>query len=134
MPRIGSMPVGNLARGGIAGPGIALRNPPGRSTNLTYNSITTRGTGNPAINRNLAYNTTNFVRTGASNNYLGPIISGGGYGYGNRGYGYGYGNRGYGYGYGNRGYGYGNINPQYTLVYMPGFGWVLVPIQYFRGY
>jgi hypothetical protein len=116
MPRLGSAPAGNFARGSIGSPGIALRNPPARSTNLTYNSATTGGAANPFINRNLAYNTTNFIRPGARNNYVGPIIYGSGYGYGNR------------------GYGYGNINPQYTLVYMPGYGWVLVPIQYFRGY
>jgi hypothetical protein len=120
MPRLGSVPAGSFARGSIGSPGIALRNPPARSTNLTYNSITHRGAANPFINRSLAYNTTNFIRPGARNNDLGPIISGG--------------SGGYGYGYGNRGYGYRNVNPQYTLVSMPGFGWVLVPIQYFRGY
>jgi hypothetical protein len=52
--------------------------------------------------------------------------SGNGYG---GGYGNGYG--GYGNGYGHRGY--GNGSARYVMVYIPGWGWVLVPIQALRG-
>jgi hypothetical protein len=53
---------------------------------------------------------------------------------GNGSYGYGYGNGGYGYG--NRGYGYGGgygyRNSGYVRAYIPGDGWVLVPIRAIR--
>ena len=79
-------------------------------------------TGN-AITGNLSVNRTNFG------------IGNGAYGYGNGGYGYGhrgysYGNGGYGYGYGSGRYGYRNSN--LVEVYLPGVGWVLVPIQAIR--
>jgi hypothetical protein len=47
------------------------------------------------------------------------------YGYGNGGYGYG--NRGYGY----RG-GHGYRHSRYVSAYVPGMGWVLVPIRAIR--
>jgi hypothetical protein len=55
-------------------------------------------------------------------NFFGPNF----YGLGNRGYG-GLGGYGYGYGSGRRGFGYGI--PRFILVYIPGFGWMLVPIR-----
>ena len=54
--------------------------------------------------------------------------------YGN-GYGYRYGNGGYGYGNGLSGYGgYGYRNSNLVQVYLPGVGWVLVPIRAIRAY
>jgi hypothetical protein len=44
--------------------------------------------------------------------------------------GYGYGNGGYGYG--NRGYGYGHRHSGYVRAFVPGDGWVLVPIRAIR--
>jgi hypothetical protein len=52
-------------------------------------------------------------------------------GYGNLAYGNGYG----GYGYGNRGYGsggYGYRNSMYVRAYIPGIGWVMVPLRAIR--
>jgi len=78
----------------------------------------------------------NFFASGNGNSGYGNS----GYGYGNSGYGnsnsgYGYGNGGNGYGNGGGGYGtYGNRNPNYVMVYLPGIGWALVPIQAIRGY
>jgi hypothetical protein len=55
-----------------------------------------------------------------------------GTGYGN--FGYGYGNSGAGYGYGGSGFGaFGNGNSPYVMVYLPGVGWVMVPIRAIRG-
>ena len=61
-------------------------------------------------------------------NYWGSSFLGSGYG--NRGFGYG----NNGYGYGNSGYGgYGNGNGPLVMVYLPGVGWVLVPLRAIRG-
>jgi len=61
---------------------------------------------------------------------FGPSFSGSGWYYGN-----GYGNRGYGYGNGGYGFGgYGYRSPGYVMVYLPGVGWVLVPIRAIRTY
>jgi hypothetical protein len=49
-----------------------------------------------------------------------------GYGYGRNGYGYGGWDNGYGSGYGWSGYGLGN--GPYVWIFMPGLGWVYVPI------
>ena len=55
-----------------------------------------------------------------------------GTGYGN--FGFGYGNSGYGYGNGGSGFGaFGNGNSPYVMVYLPGVGWVMVPIRAIRG-
>jgi hypothetical protein len=54
-------------------------------------------------------------------------------GFGNSGYGYGNG----GYGYGNRGNsygGYGYPNSRYVMAFVPGVGWVRVPIWAIRRY
>jgi hypothetical protein len=53
---------------------------------------------------------------------------------GYRGSGYGYGNAGYGFGNGGYGYGggYGYRNSRYVRAYIPGVGWVLVPIRAIR--
>lgn len=61
----------------------------------------------------------NLYGSGAGNSGYGS----GGYGFGNGGYG-----NGGGYGYGNGG------NARYVMVYIPGFGWVLAPIQALRGF
>ena len=54
-----------------------------------------------------------------------------GTGNGNRGYGNGYGGYGYGNGYGNQMY--GNGSGIYVLVYVPGLGWVLMPLSMVMG-
>jgi hypothetical protein len=73
----------------------------------------------------------NFFGSGNGNSVYGNGNSG--YGFGNSGYGYGNGGNGYGYGGGGYGGGYGNGNSGYVSVYLPGFGWVLVPIRAIRG-
>jgi len=88
-----------------------LNNAPGFSgLNRFNNSVTSNRNVNPSYGFNYG------------NGY-------GGYGNSYGGYGNGYG--GYGYGYGNRGYGNGLAG--YVRVYIPGLGWVLVPIQALRG-
>ena len=86
-----------------------------------------------SVNGNLSLNggTSRFggsgIRTHGSNffgsNYANSRYGNGGYGYGNGGYGYGNG----GYGYGGYGYANGYRNSNLVRVYLPGFGWVLVP-------
>ena len=66
-------------------------------------------------------------------NFFGSGLGNSSYGYGNSGYGYG----GNGYGFGGGGYGgggFGNGNSVYVSVYLPGVGWVLVPIWAIRGF
>jgi hypothetical protein len=92
--------------GGPNNPRLNLNNAQGFSgVNRFNNSVTS----NRNVNRSYGSNSYGF-------NY--------GTGYG--GYGNGYG----GYGYGNRGYGNGMAG--YVRVYVPGLGWVLVPIQALR--
>jgi hypothetical protein len=62
------------------------------------------------------------------NNAYGTNIYGLGPGYGGFGYGYGAGYRGYGY----RRYGNGLLS-MFRWVYIPGIGWVLMPITAFGG-
>ncbi len=72
------------------------------------------------------------IRTFGSN-FFGSANGNSGFGYGNSGYGYG--NAGYGYGNGGSGFGrYGNGNSGYVMVYLPGVGWVMVPIRAIRGF
>jgi hypothetical protein len=76
--------------------------------------------------------------SGRRSSILGSTYGNGGLGYGNGGYGYGSGGNGYGnggYGYGGSGYGngYGGYgNGRYVMAYVPGIGWVLVPIRALR--
>ncbi len=89
-----------------------------------------KGRRNSSINENLSLNNGGagggFGLSGIRN--FGSNVFGSG-GYGNSGYGYGnrgYGNRGYGYG------GYGNRNSRYVMAYIPGVGWVMIPIRAIR--
>ena len=110
------------------------------------------GATNP-INGNFSLNTSPFGNGSAlgsgygtqairplGSNFFGSGVGNSRYGYGNSGYGFGnsgYGYGGNGYGYGGGGYGgsgYGNGNSVYVSVYLPGVGWVLVPIWAIRGF
>jgi len=129
-----------MAQSGVNNSGRNLNNrqlPTPNSTGnsrLSANNANNGLTGlNSAANGNMGsrgYNFwgSNFLGSGYGNRGLGYGYGNSGYGYGNGGYGYG--NRGYGYG--NGGYGYGNGGP-YVMVYLPGVGWVLVPLRAIRG-
>jgi hypothetical protein len=84
----------------------------GGNSSLNNGAIGTGGLGSAGI-RNF---NSNFFGLGGNGNS--------GYGYGNGGYGYG--NRGYGYG------GYGYPNSRYVMAFVPGVGWVRVPIWAIR--
>jgi hypothetical protein len=100
---------------------------PGASNNSRLNSNSTQGFSGVNGPNNSVSSNRNVNRSYGFNSSGGFGGGYGGYGYG--GYGNGYG--GYGYGYGNRGYGNGLAG--YVRVYIPGLGWVLVPIQALRG-
>jgi hypothetical protein len=112
------------------------------------NRISARGAGRafsgPGVAQNFGANSNRFRN---NFNNLNNSVSGsfgfnnGANGFGGRGYrginswgsnsfGLGYG--GGGYGYGNRGYGYGN--GRYVMAYVPGIGWVMVPLRAIRMY
>jgi hypothetical protein len=94
------------------------------------------GTGNVGpmtnpINRSFSLNTGNGGSVSPAIRPLGSNF----FGSGNANSSYGYGNSGYGYGNGGGGYGMnGNRYPGFVMVYLPGIGWALVPIQALRGF
>jgi hypothetical protein len=113
-PGAGSGSGTQLARNG------ALNSRPNLNSNQTFAQPNTLNNGMPGNGA--------FGSQGLGN--FGPSFLGSGGYYGN-----GYGNRGYGYGNGGYGYGgYGYRNPGYVMVYLPGVGWVLVPIRAIRRY
>jgi len=116
-----SNPNTRIAPGGLNNSRLNLNNTQGFSgVNSSNNSVSS----NRNVNR--SYGGSGYG--GYGNSYGGNGYGGYGNGYG----GYGYGGYGYGgYGYGNRGY--GNGLGGYVRVYIPGLGWVLVPIQALRG-
>jgi hypothetical protein len=117
-----------LNRGnGMAGNGQALARS-NRNGNNLQNTNPSGDQGNLTFNRNYG-----LLNGGGLGYGYGGFGSGG---YGNGGYGYGNGNgnvygNGYGggYGYGGNGYGRGG---QLVPVYIPGFGWVYVPMRVLR--
>jgi hypothetical protein len=74
-----------------------------------------------AVNRNNVYSSGGYGLGLGVGGFGGP----GGYGFGG---GYGYG----GYGRGGYGYGGGYGMPGFRLVFIPGLGWVLVPVRALR--
>jgi hypothetical protein len=111
----------------------------GRATNPINGNFSLNT--NPAANGTLGNNgTSSSAIRPLGSNFFGSVSGNSGYGYGNSGNGYG--NSGYGNGYGGGGYGYGGGggyggygygNSGYVSVYLPGFGWVWVPIRAIRG-
>jgi hypothetical protein len=96
---------------------------PGRATNpINGNfSLNTGTTGNGTVPNT---GTTSPAIRALGSNFFGS---------GNGNFGYGYGNSGYGYGNGGSGFGsYGYGNSRYVMVYLPGVGWVMVPIRAIR--
>jgi hypothetical protein len=116
-----------MRRPSVSGPGGSARNgtPLGRpnSSNLT--------TTNPRLNQRTTNPAPNEGNVTVNRNY-GFLNGGFGYGYG--GFGSRYGGYGYGNGYGSRhGYGVNRYGRgQLVPVYIPGFGWVYVPLRALR--
>ena len=116
----------------LAGTGALNNANPGNSVTTARNAtnastgLSTLGNGLSNGSRNFNFWGSNFLNSGFGNRGFGNT----GYGYGNSGYGYGgYGNGGYGYGNGM----YGGNNGIYVMAYIPGFGWVLVPLRAVMG-
>ena len=133
MNRLGSTPRAmsssnqRLARNGALSSRSNLNNSQALSRASTPNNV---GRTNNPLNGNLTLNNgavgggglgSPGIRTFGSN-FFGAGI------YGNSANGYGNG----GYGYGNGGGGYGYRNSRYVMAYIPGVGWVLVPIRAIR--
>jgi hypothetical protein len=136
--------------GQTSGTGV-VRNGPGNSGQNRNNLASSRGTsmlGSGPGSNTTPGNGTRFSGwgngtsgsgyrsrfSGWGNGNSGYGYGNGGYGYGNGGYGYGnngygYGSGGYGSGYGNSGLGYGGRNSQYTWVFIPSIGWVMIPTR-----